>query len=271
MGDFIVTEYNFISKKVTRPVHIAMLADLHNQQYGKNNEKLLCAIREKNVDMILLAGDMLVCHSNAGEKNCRTAKLLVKMADIAPVFYGIGNHEKGVMEEIRGTQGLWTSYKKVWKDCPDIHFLQNEKFILTDFNICLYGLDLELDYYTRLYKKKLHPSKLTEKLGDSCASYYNILLAHNPDYFRTYTTWKPDLIVSGHNHGGMIRLGRLGGLVSPRLHPLPKYDYGIYENVDRTVRMIVTSGCGMHSIPLRINNPAELCILHIQNQHPLLK
>lgn len=271
MRDFIITEYNFTSEKVSRPVCIAMLADLHNQQFGSCNQKLFYALQEKKVDIILLAGDMLVCRSKAGEKNRQTAEWIVRAAGLAPVFYGIGNHEKGVMEEIRNTQGLWQAYESIWRACPDVHLLQDEKLLLPDYNICIYGLDLERDYYTRIHKKRLYPSALTEKMGEVCGSYYNILLAHNPDYFRTYAAWKPDLIVSGHNHGGMIRLGRLGGVISPRLHPFPKYDYGIYENDEKNVRMVVTSGCGMHSVPIRINNPPELCILHIQNPHPVLK
>lgn len=270
MKDFIVTEYNFISKKPARPVCIAMLADLHNQQYGSNNQKLLRAIERQKVDFILLAGDMLVCRSDEAEQNRQTAEFIVQLAKLAPVFYGIGNHEKGVMEGIRGTHGFWTSYKRIWEHCPDVHMLQDEKLLLPEFNICIYGLDLGREYYTRLYRKRLNPSVLTEKLGKADASHYNILLAHNPDYFRSYAAWSPDLIVAGHNHGGMVRLGRLGGVVSPRLHPFPKYDYGMYEDVQKDVRMVVTSGCGSHSIPLRINNPPELCILRLQNAHPLL-
>ena len=271
MKDFIITEYNFISKKLVRPVCIAMLADLHNQQYGRHNQKLLRAIESQKVDFILLAGDMLVCRPDEALKNRQTAEFIVQLAKLAPVFYGIGNHEKGVMDGIRDTKCFWSAYKRIWEPCPDIHMLQDEKILLQDYNICIYGLDLDRDYYKRLYMKRLNPSVLTDKLGEADASHYNILLAHNPDYFRSYAAWKPDLIVAGHNHGGMVRFGRLGGVVSPRLHPFPKYDYGVYEDAQRDVRMVVTSGCGSHSIPLRINNPPELCILHIENPHPLLK
>lgn len=271
MKDFIVTEYNLISEKIAKPACIVMLADLHNQQYGTGGGRLLAAIKKQKPDFILLAGDMLVCRSEEREQNLQTAEFIVKLSEIAPVFYGMGNHERGVMDEIRHTNGVWQLYQRVWENCPDVHMLQDEKFCLPEYNICICGLNLGREYYTRIYKKKLYPDVLYEKLGENDAAAYTILLAHNPDYFRAYTAWKPDLIVSGHNHGGMIRLGRLGGLVSPRMHPFPKYDYGLYEDAKNQVKMVVTSGCGYHSIPLRINNPPELCVLHIQNPHRLLK
>ena len=89
------------------------------------------------------------------------------------------------------------------------------------------------------------------------------LLAHNPDYFRSYCTLHPDLIVSGHNHGGMIRIPGIGGVISPRLHPFPKYDYGVYESADIKTKMVVTAGCGMHSIHIRINNPPEMVVIDV--------
>ena len=89
------------------------------------------------------------------------------------------------------------------------------------------------------------------------------MLAHNPDYFRSYCTLHPDLIVSGHNHGGMIRIPGLGGVISPRLHPFPKYDYGVYESTDSQTKMVVTAGCGMHSIHIRINNPPEMVVIDV--------
>lgn len=271
MKDFIITEYNFISKKLVRPVCIAMLADLHNRQYGDHNERLLAAINNQRPDFIMLAGDMIICREQEKVHNLRTADFVFGLSKIAPVIYGIGNHEKGVIEEIRETNGVWKEYIQMLSSCPNIHILQDGKLFLQEYNICIYGLDLELAYYKRIVMKKLDKTVLYTKLGTPNPKQYSILLAHNPDYYKVYKEWNADLILSGHNHGGMIRLGCLGGLVSPRLHPFPKYDYGLYEDKNKKNRMIVTSGCGFHSIPLRINNPPELCVLHIQNTHPILK
>ena len=141
--------------------------------------------------------------------------------------------------------------------------LVNAHEFLEPWNVCLYGLDLPRAYYKRLIKKPLREEVLTSMLGTMQPDRCNVLLAHNPDYFRTYCTLHPDLIVSGHNHGGVVRLPGLGGVISPRLHPFPKYDYGVYESADIKTKMVVTAGCGMHSIHIRINNPPEMVVIDV--------
>ena len=69
---------------------------------------------------------------------------------------------------------------------------------------------------------------------------YHILLAHFPRYFPTYAAWGADLTLSGHNHGGIIRLPGIGGLVGPDPGLFPKYDHGEFTIDGR--KMIVSAG-----------------------------
>ena len=85
---------------------------------------------------------------------------------------------------------------------------------------------------------------------------YNILLAHNPNYFPVYARWGADLTFSGHIHGGMIRLPLVGGLLSPETLLFPKYDGGSYQIDDKT--MILSRGLGRGSMGLRLFNPPEI-------------
>ena len=93
---------------------------------------------------------------------------------------------------------------------------------------------------------------------------FQILLAHNPDYFPAYAAWGADLVLSGHLHGGVIRLPLLGGVISPRLHLFPHYDGGKFTCGNST--MIVSRGLGMHTIPFRFNNPGELVDITIRKR-----
>ena len=87
------------------------------------------------------------------------------------------------------------------------------------------------------------------------------MLAHNPAYFEAYASWGADLTLSGHVHGGIMRLPWLGGVLSTSLTLFPKYDGGEFRLGEK--RMIVSRGLGSHTIPIRIFNPAELVAVEL--------
>ena len=76
---------------------------------------------------------------------------------------------------------------------------------------------------------------LKRLLGKPSAGEYNILIAHNPDYFPAYAEWGADLVLSGHVHGGIMRLPLLGGVLSPALRLFPKYDGGLFQEGGSTI------------------------------------
>ena len=98
-------------------------------------------------------------------------------------------------------------------------------------------------------------------LGPVREGEYGILLAHNPAYFEAYASWGADLTLSGHVHGGIMRLPWLGGVLSTSLTLFPKYDGGEFCRGER--RMIVSRGLGSHTVPIRIFNPAELVVVEL--------
>ena len=90
---------------------------------------------------------------------------------------------------------------------------------------------------------------------------FTILLSHRPELFELYANYKFALVLSGHAHGGQIRIPFIGGLVAPNQWLLPKYDSGLYEK-DNT-KMIVSRGIGNSVLPFRINNNPELIYINI--------
>ena len=90
---------------------------------------------------------------------------------------------------------------------------------------------------------------------------FSLLIAHNPMDFPVYAAWGADLVVSGHLHGGCVRLPLLGGVVSPQLRLFPKYDRG--EFALGKSRMVVGAGLGEHGIGIRLGNPRELPVIKL--------
>ena len=254
---FHVVEYQLYSSKVKKEHRYVVLSDLHNKSYGEKNSKLIRKITKLTPEGILIAGDILTAKP---EKSYEVALDLIKnLAEKYPIYYGMGNHETRLFlyPETYGDMG-----ERYLADLnkASVDFLKNESRQCED-NIRITGLDMNKAYYKRFKKEPMDSGYLQETLGEANEGKYEILLAHNPDYFEEYVAWGADLVLSGHVHGGMMRLPVLGGVVSPSFKLFPKYDGGIFKLGKST--MILSRGLGMHTIPIRIFNPGELVLVKI--------
>ena len=254
---FRVVKYELVSSKIKKEHAFVVLSDLHNKEYGKNNEKLLKRIDKLNPEAILIAGDILTAKP---QKSYAVAlELLQKLAVKYPIYYGMGNHETRLFLYPEVYEDMGKRYEHDLIAC-NIRLMRNEAVECED-SIRIHGLDMKRDYYKRFKKYPMDESYLKDTLGEISSDKYEILLAHNPDYFEEYVAWGADLVLSGHVHGGMMRLPILGGVVSPAFRLFPKYDGGMFE-IGKS-KMILSRGLGMHTIPIRIFNPGELILLKI--------
>lgn len=268
---FRVTRYSFNTPKLSEgfgSFKVAMIADLHNTVFGDANNEILKTIGDFNPDAIILAGDMIVCHADEEKGNAVTAEFINKLSEYSKVYYGIGNHEKGAKALTHKVGDLWNKYyDELIIDDNRIVFMDNKSIAIhmagSDSVIRLYGLDLDRDYYKRFIAKKLNRDIMNGLLGNINHDEYNILIAHNPDYFKTYSAWGADLVFSGHNHGGLVRIPYIGGVISPRLRLFPRYDYGLYKDADST--MVLTNGMGAHSLKIRVGNIPEIVLIEIND------
>lgn len=115
---------------------------------------------------------------------------------------------------------------------------------------------MDLNYFAHFKVQKMKPGYLQETLPECEKEKCNILIAHNPDYFAEYAQWGADLVLSGHVHGGIMRLPLLGGVIAPSYKIFPEYDGGVFRT--GSAAMLLGRGMGSHTIPLRFFNPAEL-------------
>ena len=257
------TDYELETGKLTggKDLTLTVLSDLHNRSYGENNQKLLDMVRETKPDVILLVGDILTASLKKDPEP--VFALLKELRNITKVYYAPGNHEKKIREETARYGDLDRRLQEVLKE-TQIRYLENDWEDL-DEKIRIYGLDMDLSYYPKFVKTITAPRYTAEKMqkavGELDPERYNIVLAHSPKYFKAYAESGADLILSGHYHGGAVRIPKVGGVISPQFVFFPKYDKGKYEK--DTSCMIVSSGCGSHKVHLRLWNKPEVMVVKI--------
>ena len=251
-----VTRYNLRSSKISSDSGFlfAFLSDLHYREYGKNNEDLIKKIKDANPECILIGGDLIV--NGQSEKIPKLLMLLKELRKIAPVYYALGNHECRFAEI--NYENRYDNFAKACKDI-DIKILRNEKAALAK-DIDVFGLDLEFEFYEKFKKCPLSEEDIKDSLSCLDKTRYNILLAHTPKFFDIYRKFDVDIVLSGHYHGGAVRLGNRG-VISPQFKLFPKHSGGFYYYPD--TNLLVTRGCGSHKVNLRLFNKPEVVIVKI--------
>lgn len=256
---FVTVEYEIESEKLIRPCTMALLSDLHNKSFGRDNVRLLRRIDSLSLDGILVAGDMMT--ATRGKDFAPALGLMRELAKKYKIYYGMGNHEYRVGLYPEQYEGMYDRYMQGLSEIG-IKPLINESVYLPEFHISICGSQIERPYYSRFHKKPMAADYLDRLLGEAAEDAYQILIAHNPEYFDAYAAWGADLTVSGHVHGGIMRFPVFGGVLSPNLTLFPKYDGGKFE-IGKAV-MVLSRGLGTHTLPLRIFNPGELVVIHLK-------
>lgn len=249
-------EYEVIVPEELSGLRMVFLSDLHCNPLICNNRRVLRQIAAEQPDVIVLAGDMI---SKYGRKeNDRVPDFLEKLTGIAPVVYSMGNHEEVLRtEKPEQFAGYAEKIKKA-----GIFLLDNESvsLVLQGKNIDFAGLTLKREYYYKRVRRPL-PEEALKSLNILHRS-QTILLAHMPDFFSEYTSLAP-LVLSGHIHGGIIRLPFVGGILSPQLY-FPPYTRGCYSKGNST--LVVNAGIGSHSLPARLFNRIEYCVINTKSR-----
>lgn len=259
---FQITHYEIQSPKLknVKKRKIVLLSDLHNCSYGKGNEKLIKAIKNENPDLILIAGDMLT-----GKESCSTETALdfvKQLPAICGTYYANGNHEQRMKENTQRFGDVYQEYKEVLCEAG-VHYLENETACLQweECDVEIHGVEVPKEIYHKFGKVPFPNKFLENQFGEADPTKYQILIAHNPIFMSDYLKWGADLIVSGHMHGGIVRIPFWRGIITPRGGLFPKYSGEMTKIGDSTA--VVSKGIGVHTIKIRFLNPAEVVVLHV--------
>ena len=261
---FRVARYSVPAEKlagIVRDVKILFLSDLHNCAYGNENERLLRSIRDEDPDLILIGGDMLV--GKAGIPYETALHFVEQLPEICPTVYANGNHELRMKEEPENYEDAYRIYKNSLEK-RGVHFLEDSRIRveLGDASLQICGLELPSSSYRKFRKDRITASDIEEHFGfPASADVYTILLAHNPAYMDAYLEWGADMVLSGHLHGGLIRVPGIGGIVTPQGFLFPRYSGEMTRKGSQTV--IVSRGLGTHTLNIRLFNTPELISIQL--------
>lgn len=265
LGFFKITRYSLRVPKfrlLDTDKKIVLLADLHNKVYGEQNDELFRAVRREKPDLILIAGDMLVGRENSDFDDALS--FIARLPAVCPVYYSLGNHEQRLKEAPWDHGGgAYYNYKNALQKAG-IHFLENqtEDVMLDKLCVRISGLELPMNTYEKFNKSKVTSEDISRCIQRAGEERYNILLAHNPVFFPAYKEWGADLTLSGHLHGGIIRIPGLGGLITPQAVLFPKYSGEMTQEDDQA--LVVSKGLGTHTINLRFCDNAEVVVISLQ-------
>lgn len=235
-------------------VTIAHISDLHNTEFGQQQERLLQKLVEAAPDLIAITGDLL----DSYHPNITVAMEFINGAiAIAPVYYVTGNHESRLPE-------LYAQLREQMESAGVV--VLDNKAVTLEYGssiIRVLGVDdptfsAESDQYED--NEQVISAQLDVLLDDQSA--YTILLSHRPELFDVYHEAGIDLVLCGHAHGGQVRLPFIGALFAPNQGFFPEYTAGLYRQGD--TQMVVSRGLGNSSFPIRINNPPELVVITLQ-------
>lgn len=294
-GNLYIKKYELKSDRLPplfNGFKIIFISDLHGKEYGKDNKDFINLIESIKPDCILVGGDMVIGSKGVKQSSSEIStdvsemenllftcdnklkdnsayygisensinisiKLLEQLSEKYTVLHALGNHE----EKLRPL--LYKEYMEKLSKLS-IKLLNNDAFTFERSNekIKIYGLTLGLEFYPKFKKKTLPSEFINEKIGIKTDE-FSILLAHSPCYFKNYAKWGADLVLSGHLHGGIMRLPYIGGVIGPDFFLFPKYSGGIYKKDEST--MIVSCGAGTHTINLRIFNPPEITLIELKS------
>ena len=235
-----VTRVSLTSEKLSAPVTIVQLSDLHGASFGKGNRLLLEAVRKEKPDLVVLTGDLYTYGDEAGQ--ARALELAEALAKQWPVYYVNGEHDNSAsFHEALARAG--------------VRILDYEAAELPDFNLCLYGISNV--YFSPTYD--LHNAFTLDP------SRYNVLLAHQVNA-PAYAAFGLDLALCGDTHGGLIRLPGIGavyyeGRWFPERGPAPEPLKGLCDL--GSTKLFVSSGLGNYPLPLRLFNRPEVAVLHL--------
>lgn len=269
----VVRNYFVVSDEISSPVRVVLLTDLHSHIHGNNQKNLIDLVIKQNPDIIMLAGD--IADDETPIKG--TELLLDGLNGVADIYYVTGNHEywsssiEDIKETIRGH--FSDELKQPADDIAEtresiqdggVTILSDEytQISINGNRIVVAGIEdpARVNYYDSSYNQDSSMREAFSELDEMDG--YKILLAHRPEKIEQYKLYNFDLVLSGHAHGGQVRIPLImNGLLAPNQGWFPKYAGGVYEHGELT--HVVSRGLSFNLFLPRIFNPPEVVVIDL--------
>jgi phosphoesterase len=243
----ILRTYTVASPKLTAEVRLAVVTDFHSSD---NADDVVAMVASCAPDAVLLVGDMFD-DDIANRPTERTLSLMRQLSALYPCYYVSGNHEAwtGEMDAL---------YQQTEEAGVTVLRMSSGVLTVRGQRIALCGIP---DPYEMVFSGAPDTEEqLRQALEDVDSADFTVLLAHRPELLAKYAQFPVDLVVSGHAHGGQVRIpGVLNGLYAPNQGWFPKLAGGAYTQDGTT--LIVSRGLAVRTRLPRIFNRPEVVLV----------
>lgn len=239
--------YTVVSPKLTAEVRLAVVTDFHSSD---NADDVVAMVASCAPDTVLMVGDMFD-DDTANRPTERTLSLMRQLSAQYPCYYVSGNHEAwtGEMDAL---------YQQTEEAGVTVLRMSSGVLTVRGQRIALCGVP---DPYEMVFSGAPDTEEqLRQALEDVDSADFTVLLAHRPELLAKYAQFPLDLVVSGHAHGGQVRIpGVLNGLYAPNQGWFPKLAGGAYTQDGTT--LIVSRGLAVRTRLPRIFNRPEVVLV----------
>lgn len=243
----ILRTYTVVSPKLTAEVRLAVVTDFHSSD---NADDVAAMVASCAPDAVLMVGDMFD-DDTQNRPTERTLSLMRQLSALYPCYYVSGNHEAwtGEMDAL---------YQQTEEAGVTVLRMSSGVLTVRGQRIALCGVP---DPYEMVFSGAPDTEEqLRQALEDVDSADFTVLLAHRPELLAKYAQFPLDLVVSGHAHGGQVRIpGVLNGLYAPNQGWFPKLAGGAYTQDGTT--LIVSRGLAVRTRLPRIFNRPEVVLV----------
>ncbi len=245
------------------PLRVAILADPHVGGLQRPLERLVRAVVRCNAlapDLVVLLGDYLADHRFAGDRPGfrDVAEVLAKARAPLGVHAVLGNHDWWECDAAQAGRRALPGAAEDFA-AAGLPILHNAARRLHHAGrpFWLAGLGSQWAYRGKR-GRILGADDLNTTLAALTDAAPAILLAHEPDIF-PYVPDRFAVTLSGHTHGGQVRLGNYSPLVPSRFGN--RYAYGAIEEAGQ--HLVVSGGLGNSLLPVRLGLPPEITLVEL--------
>lgn len=268
-----ITEYEVFDDEIPKAFdgyRIVQVTDVHSIRNQEQADLLYTKVVNERPDAVVITGDLLDSTYYTEENTAFKSGLSDKMAgqdtvdfvkrltDNYYVYFVYGNHEMVLLDDVDNN-----TFKLAMEEVGVV-FLNNDGVKISKDNESIYMLGIQ-DPST-LYKDSeyaecgTHTDRVHAMMKNIMAlkeeELYTVMLSHRPEYFSEYAKYDVNLVLTGHAHGGQVRLPGVGGLYAPGQGWFPEYTEGLWTKEDTT--MIIGRGLGNSVEIPRVFNPPEI-------------